>query len=91
MTKAEANHKLVRILICLIYMYIFILSLQDKLYNHFAMPLIFGRAFNLLQQSLRLSNAHTGAREWCNTLLLPTSILTVFYVAGILLVLEIQQ
>lgn len=69
MTKAEANHKLVPILICLIYMYTFIPSLQDKLYNHFAMPLIFGRAFNLLLQSLRQSNAHTGVREWCNTLL----------------------
>ena len=67
MTKAEANHKLVPI--CLIYMYTFIPSLQDNLYNHFAMPLIFRRAFNLLLQSLRQSNAHTRVREWCNTLL----------------------
>lgn len=53
MAAAEVGYKFVCIFVCLINMWISISSLQDILYNHFAMPLSFGRAYSPLLESLR--------------------------------------
>lgn len=55
MIEADTGHKFVHTLLCLICMYLSmpISSLQDILCNHFAMPLIFGRAYSPLLESLR--------------------------------------